>query len=693
MTTTRNESDIDLVNEKKPIQFQIVDIVSSPFEPCSAQSTDDNKQFKYNIQIFGVMANGTSVFVKIIGYYPSFYLKLPYHFTDVQMNGFKKEISVQKDDDGQIVKRRIFRSIDQMECEDLNGFKNGEPQHFVKISSNFGIKTLANQFKNGQVVKTLTECFDSNIDDIIKMLIMKNLTGSGWCQVENYHIPNIKTSSCAFECVAMIDDIQQTQDMSEQIAPLVVCSWDIECIRGDGSGKFPSPESDLDPIIQIGCVFWKFGENKEPFRKCILTLNTCDPIEGVDVISSFDERTLLFRFRDLIYEMDPDIMLGYNSDQFDFQYVMTRAKRLGIQEHMSLGKLIYEKPNITEKVFQSKAYGRSKNYIVTTTGRVQLDLLTYIRREMKLSSYKLNNVAKIILGSMKEDLHYSKILGCFQNNSSTRKQIATYCIQDCMLPLQIMIKKQILVALIQMSRVTIVPLMYLMRRGQQIKVLSQIYKACYKRNIRIPDWTKSTTDEDMKMVIGDEYGDGGIEYVVDDKKRYEGATVLEPQVGLYIDDPIACCDFNSLYPNIMQAHNMCYSTLILDEKYLHIQGIVVKEVAMMDGRIHRFVQNVPSILPEILRDLIKERKSAKKEMEKYPENSAMYSIYNSKQLAVKISANSVYGFTGVEFGMLPCMPIAESVTATGREMILNTKKAMENKFGANCVVYGDTGKY
>jgi hypothetical protein len=96
------------------------------------------------------------------------------------------------------------------------------------------------------------------------------------------------------------------------------------------------------------------------------------------------------------------------------------------------------------------------------------------------------------------------------------------------------------------------------------------------------------------------------------------------------------------------------------------------------------------LLPKILADLKLYRKQAKKDMGKVGKNDPLYNIYNSKQLAYKISMNSVYGFTGALKGMLSCLPIASTVTRQGRDMIKASKDYVEEHFPGAKVRYGDS---
>jgi DNA polymerase delta subunit 1 len=101
----------------------------------------------------------------------------------------------------------------------------------------------------------------------------------------------------------------------------------------------------------------------------------------------------------------------------------------------------------------------------------------------------------------------------------------------------------------EMSRVTGVPFNYLLSRGQSIKVLTQLFRKANDEGYIIPALKGEGSDE-----------------------QYEGATVIEPKKGYY-DAPIATLDFASLYPSIMMAHNLCYTTL-LDKATIERLGLV-----------------------------------------------------------------------------------------------------------------------
>ena len=177
--------------------------------------------------------------------------------------------------------------------------------------------------------------------------------------------------------------------------------------------------------------------------------------------------------------------------------------------------------------------------------------------------------------------------------------------------------------------------------------------------------------------------------------NYEGATVIDPIRGYY-DVPIATLDFSSLYPSIMMAHNLCYTTLLQDGAVARLGLSPEQYIRTPSGNLFVKSDQRKGLLPEILQDLLSARKKAKADLKKETDPFKK-GVLDGRQLALKISANSVYGFTGAQVGKLPCLEISQSVTAFGRMMIEETKNQVEAKYTtANGyehdakVIYGDT---
>jgi len=139
-------------------------------------------------------------------------------------------------------------------------------------------------------------------------------------------------------------------------------------------------------------------------------------------------------------------------------------------------------------------------------------------------------------------------------------------------------------------------------------------------------------------------------------EQFEGATVIEPKRGYY-NDPIATLDFSSLYPSIIMAHNLCYTTLLTipKKKELNIQEDQITTTPSNKLFIKSTVRK--GILPEILEHLLAARKKAKTEL-KQETDPLKQKVLDGRQYALKVSANSVYGFTGAQMGKLPCLEIS-----------------------------------
>jgi DNA polymerase delta subunit 1 len=526
-------------------------------------------------------------------------------------------------------------------------------------------------------VGTSLNAFEANVPFVLRFMVDQDLSGAGWLTLpaNTYRERPNKETHCQIEVDVSYDDIISRPSSGEwnKIAPLRILSMDIEC-QGR-RGHFP--EADKDPVIQIANCVTVYGQDT-PIVQNVFTLKGCLPIVGAQVITSENEADMLLKWRAFIEKVDPDIITGYNVQNFDIPYLLNRAEVLMSKHKQNLlaafpqwGRIRLSKARMKDTTFQSAAFGKRNNVETTVEGRVIFDMLPYMQRNHRLSSYTLNAVCAEYLGQQKEDVHHSIISDLQNGNDETRHRLATYCLKDAVLPWRLMEKLSVLVNYIEMARVTGVPMSFLISRGQQIKVFSMILRKCRKECLLVPT---------LKRAGG---SDGG----------YEGATVLEPMKSYY-QVPIATLDFASLYPSIMQAYNLCYSTLVDPSHVSKMDPTLYKKSDNGYVFVHSSVKK--GILPTILEELLNARKRAKKDM-KNATTDFERAVQNGRQLALKVSANSVYGFTGATVGQLPCVPIASSVTSYGRYLLERTKEFVEAQFTkANGythdaqVIYGDT---
>lgn len=495
------------------------------------------------------------------------------------------------------------------------------------------------------------------------------------CWVEapanKYQLLSNKQSNCQIEAEISYRDLIAHKPVGEwsKMAPLRILSFDIEC--AGRKGIFPEPEHD--PVIQIANVVTRYGEPK-PFVRNVFCLDKTSSIVATQILEFDREEKMLASWRDFLEEVDPDIITGYNISNFDFPYLLDRAKSLKVNgfDYWSRTKV---RSVSKETNFSSKQMGNRDTKATNTNGRLQLDLLQLVQRDYQLRSYTLNSVCSHFLGEQKEDVHHTMITELFNGTPESRRRLALYCLKDAYLPQRLMDKLSCLENYTEMARVTGVPFNFLLSRGQQVKFISQLFRKALEQKLVIPNRRESS------------------------ESQYEGATVIEPTRGYY-DVPVATLDFASLYPSIIQAHNLCYTTLIDKDNRGKLERFGLKKgedyIVTPNDDIFVTAKQRKGLLSQILEELLTARKQAKKELavETDPFKKA---VLNGRQLALKISANSVYGLTGAANGKLPCLEIASSTTAFGRQMIEKTKQEVEQRFNiANGyshdaqVIYGDT---
>ena len=604
------------------------------------------------ISIFGKTNEGKSVCVTT-SFTPYFFVKLPKKTSQMDIRNLYTKIDK--------VCPECLISYDIVQSKDVWGFQNNEK--FIFMQLNF--KNLAaRRMVNGRLKRTLPDeavkykVYESNLDPVLRLMHRTNIQSTGWmdsgdmCVRSHLARVNIDLFCNDWKTLKPVD-IPET-------APFVVASVDIEC--NSSTGKFPDADVKGDACFQIAVSLTHFGSDVPYDKTCFCYKKTDSELDGC-IIKSYDtEREMLMAFKEYLMEKDIDIITGWNIFGFDLEYIMKRAVMTGCdQTFYEMSKMKNHSCELVYKKLSSSALGDNALKILPMPGRFIFDLFHEVKKGYKLDSYKLDNVSKLYLGDNKIDMPPKEMFARFVEEDPVKlREVAEYCIKDTLLPHRLLSKLSILVNLLEMAKATWVPLCYLVERGQQIKVFSLLTKKAREMGFMVP------------TISWGQYSAEG----------YEGATVLEAQKGAYYT-PITALDFEGLYPSIMMAHNLCYSSMVMDSKYENIPGITYETFGF-----YKFAQDVPSLLPSILLELKQFRKQAKKDMAQ--STGALKEMYNGKQLAYKVSMNSVYGFTGASKGMLPCVQIASTVTLKGRSMIDETKAYVEKNFPGSKVRYGDT---
>ncbi len=610
---------------------------------------------EHQISIFGKTENGKSVCVTTT-FDPYFFVKLPKGTT-------QQDVKRLYDDINRLRKDHVT-GYSLTTQKDVWGFQNNEEFHFMHLN----FKSLEHRRKVNSIFMYNREfqkyhVYESNIDPVLRLMHRTGIQSTGWLD---------SGDSCVRCHLSKTDIDLWCNEWStlkpverDDMAPFVVASFDIEC--NSSTGKFPDPNVPDDACFQIAISLCKFGSDEPYDKTCLCFKKTDQNIEGSNIISFDTEREMLLAFKKYVNEKDIDIITGWNIFGFDLEYIYKRAAMVGCGvEFYQLGKLNDTECHLVLKQLSSSALGDNYLKLLPMAGRFIFDLFHEVKKGYKLDSYSLNNVSKLYLGDQKIDMTPKEMFARFLEGDPVKlRDVAEYCIKDTLLPHKLMKKLCTLLNLVEMAKATWVPVSFLVERGQQIKVFSQLTKKARELGYMVPT----------------------IKYGSLPEEQYEGATVLEAQKGAYYT-PITALDFEALYPSIMMAHNLCYSTYVMDERrYGNIPGITYETFDIGD-KTYKFAQDVPSLLPAILAELKQFRKKAKRDMA--AATGSMKEVYNGKQLAYKVSMNSVYGFTGAGKGILPCVPIASTTTCRGRGMIEETKTYVEANFPGAKVRYGDT---
>jgi DNA polymerase elongation subunit (family B) len=730
------------------MEYQIYDFV----EENEINPLEENDIGTYIINIFGRTEEGKSVYCKLTGYEPYFYIGFPDHFSKGEIKRgiyiIEKWLVGPENKKIWTKYKKCLSSISFCKKKKCEGFTNEKDYYFAKLNftNSEAMKKFSYLFDNNELTilgfcskPTKFKIYESNILPMLKCFHERKISGCSWVLCESYKQMKKtanKKSLCDIEITCDWEDIEPIK--KDFNAKFIIASFDIECYSHDGS--FPNANNKKHPIIQIGITYTRLGESI-PYRKWITCLDKTDPIEDVIVESYDNEDELIDAFINEITNNDCDIITGYNIFYFDEKYIYDRCNEiLKMKADIScISKLKDKQCNFKEMKLASSALGENLLRYWETPGRVHIDLMKEIQKLDKLDSYKLDSVAsnfirgevlefkkhennyfeltcgaindifekdyihlevikgfvsdevgdkyivdkvdkenkkiyvigdeildaeleisrhggKIYWSQAKDDVSPKDIFRMQKEGSKERAIVAKYCIKDCSLVNLLINKLEIITKNIAMSNVCYVPLSYLSTRGQGIKLFSLTLKEFSQYGYVFPVIKKKEIQEDS----------------------YEGAIVFDPVPNIYYE-ALATHDYMSLYPSSIMHKNMSHETEVLDEQYDNLEGITYfnAQFCESDGTV-KYVRYAKKgtklgIIPSILDNLLKERKAVKKLMGK-EQDQFKYKILDAQQLALKTTANSLYGQLGAGTSPIANRNIAACTTSTGREMLIFAKK-------------------
>lgn len=676
---------------------------------CYSWHLDDKENDQLTMRVFGLNEHNESVYVKIDDFTPFVYIELPeninWNLAYAQLLGDELDKKLGKD--RPLTKTLVFKKRLYYAHKDIQKDGSLKDKTFPYLFCNFNtqdkIKKLIYCTKSSFTVQGLgpvkLKIHENMANPILQLCCMKDIPSAGWIQFKGQRPPEDERESlCKHEFVVHWKNISKCSEKSI-VKPLIL-SFDIEC-NSTNPSKMPNPEIPGDKIFQISCVFGRQGDSEENWEKYLLSLGDPDPaIVGDDVeLRCFDnEASLLSGYVDLIHEKDPQVICGYNILSFDIPYMLDRSRHNLIYRTFVRQGCIPSRDAVEKTIkWSSSAYKNQEFQFIDAEGRLFVDLLPLIKRDYKFDNYRLKTVSEFFLGETKDPLTPKGIFKCYRIHSpKTLGVVGKYCVQDANLVLKLFEVIHTWIGLCEMASICNVPIFYLYTQGQQIKVFSQVYKKCMYEN---------------RVVETDGY-------IPKDNESYTGAYVFDPIPGLY--DMVVSFDFSSLYPTTIIAYNIDYSTLVTDDRIpdekCHIfewedhtgceHDTVVRKTKpksiICAKHKYRFLKENKGVLPTILQNLLDARKATNKQIEKLKEQvkemedgiekdnlEREITVLDKRQLALKVSANSMYGGMGVKRGYLPFMPGAMCTTARGRQSIDKAARYIRENYNGR-IIYGDT---
>jgi len=379
--------------------------------------------------------------------------------------------------------------------------------------------------------------------------------------------------------------------------------------------------------------------------------------EKYDIIYVKTEYDLICEFFSQIRKLDPDLIIGYNTFGFDYKYL---AQRAGMYLIIDQKDSPFTANRILNKPTKFISNTINNEVELKIPGRMAIDIFKYAQ-SLNMPSASLNYISKQLLNKHKIDLPYKDMFYLiYENTNDSLNKVAMYCIMDSILTLEIFNISHQWIQLLEVAKISRIRIDEIYSNGQSKKFANLLYKYCEDNNICI--------DIDHTKING-----------------YKGAKVIEPSSGVY--DYCTMLDFTSLYPSVIITHNICYTTLLNEgeiEKYSKDSYHKID----IGNKVYYFTKEHVGILPRMMKILLLERVRYKNLSKKA--SGADRIIYDKRQYALKIQANSIYGCLGSSsLKYLRFLPGAECTTGMGRNYLDKAINLIQNntKFS---VIYGDT---
>ncbi len=494
-------------------------------------------------------------------------------------------------------------------------------------------------------LSSIKEIYEHDIPFYRRYLINNNIFPMSEIQLQGKVVEKSKCLPNNPENVTIIELDSAPMPGDSKFPKLNILSFDIEVRSPKGM-----PDPEVNEIIMIGMA------GNCGVEKVISTKGT--NIQYAEKVNN--EIEIIEKFVETINQVQPDVIVGYNSDNFDFNYIQTRAKILGVKLNLGI-----DGSNL-------KFIRRGYTNAATIKGIIHVDLYLVMRRYMNLDRYTLERVYSELFGEEKFDLPGDKLWQYWDSDGQPLKDLFKYSLADVVTTYQI--AEKILPLSLELTRIVGQPLFDMTRlaTGQQIEWF--LTRKAYEKGELVPNKPS------------------GAQFVERKGKRTLGGYVKEPEKGLH--ENIVQFDFRSLYPSIIISKNISPDTFegnITIEKDVNNENLIFNrediKYNISPEYGYKFIKEPKGFIPSVLGHVLNERVRVKQAMLN-TEDPMEKKVLDVQQQALKRLANTMYGVYGYSRFRWYSIECARSITAWGRDYIKKTMKQAE-AYGFKSI-YADT---
>ena len=460
------------------------------------------------------------------------------------------------------------------------------------------------------------EVLEADIRFYMRYLIDNQIYPCAWHEVECEPLP--AKSRWNVDGIYLASEPPKLIEERNELPSLKMMAFDIECYNPRGT-----PKPSRDPVILIA-TYTSDGERK------------------VFMAKGRNDRGLLKEFVDYVKAYDPDVIVGYNSNSFDWPYLVERAKKLGVNLTISR----------TNSPPAQSVYGH-----YSIVGRANVDLYNFAEEIAEVKVKTLENVADYLGVKKKSErvLIKGEEIYKYWDDPSKRETLIRYVLDD--VESTYGLAKEMLPFAYQLSRVVGLPLDQVGAASVGFRVEWRLMREAFLFNELVPNRVERPYHP------------------------YKGAIVLEPKPGIH--ENVAVMDFSAMYPNIMIKMNISPDTYVPKGEDVPPDSVyITPEVG------HMFRKSPDGFYRRVLTKLLRLRNEVRRAMKEIPPTDPEYRVLDERQKALKVIANATYGYCGWVGARWYKREIAEATTAWGRKII---KETIEIAKGLGLeIIYGDT---